>query len=168
MRWGDFRRSDNVEESSGGGGGGFGGMRLGGGAVVVVVVVSLLLGKNPLEILALLGDGGAPTVQTQPQTTMPTSPTGPPTVRDKQKDFVAAVLGDTEDVWGDVFQKAGSRYQRRNWCFFAIVSRLPAVWRARHRGRSIAPAIRTFTSTSRSSTSCRNGSARPVILRART
>jgi len=111
MRWDDFRRSDNVEENSGGGGGGFGGIRLGGGAVIVVVVISLLLGKNPLEILALLSDGGAPTVQTQSQAPAPTSPTGPPTVRDKQKDFVAAVLGDTEDVWGDIFQKAGSRYQ---------------------------------------------------------
>ena len=42
MRWGDFRRSDNVEdrtgglpEGSGGGGGmGFGGIRLGGGAMI--------------------------------------------------------------------------------------------------------------------------------------
>ena len=110
MRWDDFRRSDNVEERTGGGGGGFGGMRLGGGAIVVVVVVSLLLGKNPLEILALLGDGGAPTTQTQ-QAPAPTGPASPPTVRDKQKDFVAAVLGDTEDVWSGIFQKLGSRYQ---------------------------------------------------------
>ena len=109
MKWDDFRRSDNVEESSGGGGFGGGGMRLGGGAIVVVVVVSLLLGKNPLEMLAMLGDGGSPTVQTQTQA--PTSPSGPPTVRDKQKDFVSAVLGDTEDVWGGIFQKLGSRYE---------------------------------------------------------
>ena len=54
----------------------FGGMRLGGGAVIVVVVISLLLGKNPLEILALLGDGGAPTVQTQAPS--PTSSHGHP------------------------------------------------------------------------------------------
>ncbi len=109
MRWDDFRRSDNVEERAGGGGGGFGGIRLGGGAIIVVVVISLLLGKNPLEILALLGDGGSPTVQTQTQA--PTSPLGPPTVRDKQKDFVSAVLGDTEDVWGGIFQKLGTRYE---------------------------------------------------------
>jgi hypothetical protein len=32
-------------------------------------------------------------------------------VRDKQTDFVARVLGDTEDVWGQEFQKMGSRYQ---------------------------------------------------------
>jgi predicted metalloprotease len=108
MRWGDFRRSDNVEESTGGGGG-FGGMRLGGGAIIVVIIVSLLLGKNPLEILALLGGGddGGP-AQTQP---IPANPSGPATVRDKQTDFVARVLGDTEDVWGAQFQKMGARYQ---------------------------------------------------------
>ena len=116
MKWDDFRRSDNVEESSGGGGFGGGGMRLGGGAIVVVVVVSLLLGKNPLEMLAMLGDGGSPTVQTQTQA--PTSPSGPPTVRDKQTDFVSAVLGDTEDVWGDIFQKLGSRYERPKLTLF--------------------------------------------------
>jgi uncharacterized protein len=111
MRWQDFRRSDNVEESSGGGSSGMGGgMRLGGGAIVVVVVVSLLLGKNPLEILALLGDGGGPQVQTQ--TTPYTAPsTSAPTPRDEQKEFVARVLGDTEDVWGGVFQQLGTRYE---------------------------------------------------------
>jgi uncharacterized protein len=107
MRWEDFRRSDNVEERSGGGG--FGGMRLGGGALIVIVVVSLLLGKNPLELLALLGDGGGPPVQTQVPAS--TTSSGPPTVRDTQKEFVARVLGDTEDVWGSIFQKLGTRYQ---------------------------------------------------------
>lgn len=109
MRWGDFRRSDNVEESSGGGGG-IGGIHLGGGAVIVVIIVSLLLGKNPLDILALLGDGGAPTQQSS--VPIPANPSGEPaTARDRQTDFVARVLGDTEDVWGQAFQKMGTRYQ---------------------------------------------------------
>jgi predicted metalloprotease len=47
-------------------------------------------------------------VQTQP---VPANPSGPATVRDKQTDFVARVLGDTEDVWGAQFQKMGARYQ---------------------------------------------------------
>jgi predicted metalloprotease len=107
MRWQDLRPSDNVEERESAAPAGFGGMRLGGGAILIVVVVSLLLGKNPLEILALLSDGGAPTVQTQ---ALP--PTGPPSpVRDQQKEFVTRVLGDTEDVWGGIFQKLGTRYQ---------------------------------------------------------
>ncbi len=67
MRWGDFRRSDNVEDrgdsdASGGGGfgGGGGGIRLGGGAIVVVVIASLLFGVNPLEMLGMLEGGGGP------------------------------------------------------------------------------------------------------------
>ena len=112
MRWQDMRRSDNVEEASGGGSPGMGGgMRLGGGAIVVVVVISLLLGRNPLELLALMGgDGGAPSAPSQ--TTPYTPPSGAaPTPRDEQKEFVAKILGDTEDVWGSVFQQAGTRYQ---------------------------------------------------------
>src|SRR5438270_11433872 len=113
MRWQDFRRSDNVEElgSSGSSGFGGGGIRLGGGAILLVIVVSLILGKNPLDVLALLsGDGGAPTqVQTQPAA--PTEAAHPPTPRDAQKDFVRAVLGDTEDFWGGTFRQMGSRYQ---------------------------------------------------------
>jgi predicted metalloprotease len=114
MKWEDMRESENVEERSGGSGGfGFGGtgMRLSGGAIVVVIVISLLLGKNPLEMLALLsGDGGAPTVQTQ---SLPTggAPPGAPQTKDPQREFVARVLGDTEDVWGGVFQQLGTRYQ---------------------------------------------------------
>jgi hypothetical protein len=109
MRWQDLRPSDNVEERESAAPRGFGGMRLGGGAIIIVVVVSLLLGKSPLELLALLSGGGAPTVQTQ---SLP--PAGPPTaspVRDQQREFVTRVLGDTEDVWNGIFQKLGTRYR---------------------------------------------------------
>src|ERR1700680_2199980 len=61
MRWQDFRRSDNVEESSDGGSSGIGGIHLGIGGGIIVIVVSLLLGKNPLDVLALLNDSGATT-----------------------------------------------------------------------------------------------------------
>jgi uncharacterized protein len=113
MRWQDFRRSDNVEESSdSGSSGGIGGIHLGVGGVIVVIVISLLLGKNPLDILALLSDGGAPT-QTQTQGPVP-APSGPPgagSPRDEQKEFVARVLGDTEDVWTGVFKQRGGQYE---------------------------------------------------------
>jgi predicted metalloprotease len=108
MRWQDFRRSDNVEESSDGGSSGIGGIHLGIGGVIIVIVVSLLLGKNPLDILALLTDGGAPT---QTQAPAPSGPPGATSPRDAQKEFVARVLGDTEDVWTAAFQQNGKRYQ---------------------------------------------------------
>lgn len=109
MRWQDYRRSDNVEEGSSSGPSMFGGgLRLSGGAIILVVVVSLLLGKNPLEMLALLtGDGGGPVVQTQAPQTAPRAPAA----NDPQTEFVSRVLGDTEDVWGGIFQQMGTRYQ---------------------------------------------------------
>jgi uncharacterized protein len=110
MRWQDFRRSDNVEESSDSGSSGIGGIHLGVGGVIVAIVVSLLLGKNPLDVLAFLSDSGV-TTQTQTQAPAPSGPprAGPP--RDEQKEFVARVLGDTEDVWTGVFQQRGGHYE---------------------------------------------------------
>jgi hypothetical protein len=112
MKWEDMRESENVEERSGGAPMGFGGgMRLGGGAIIVVVVLSLLLGKNPLEMLALLsGDGGGPSVQTQYVPAGAAAPSGQP-LADPQRRFVAKVLGDTEDVWAEIFRQQGARYQ---------------------------------------------------------
>jgi predicted metalloprotease len=114
-----MRRSDNVEESSGGSPIGFGGtgFRLGGGAIIVIIVVSLLFGKNPLDVLALLSGGGGPTVQTQSVT--PAAPPPAPRVQtDPQREFVARVLGDTEDVWSEVFQKLGGTYERPKLVLF--------------------------------------------------
>ncbi len=113
MRWGDFRRSDNVEDRTdrpaGGGGFPLGGIRLGGGAIIVAVIVGMLFGINPLEMLGLLS--GGPSVQA-PAPSAPEPGYGPrrPKAEDPQKDFVAAILGDTEDVWGETFRAMGSRY----------------------------------------------------------
>ena len=110
MRWGDFRRSDNVEDRGTGGGGGAG-LKLGGGAIVVVVIASLLFGVNPMEMLAMLEGGGPVAV---PQQTAP-APAGSdaasrPAVRDETKEMVAHVLGDTEDAWTAVFKSMGRQY----------------------------------------------------------
>ncbi len=125
MRWGDFRRSDNVEDRTGdsgpGGrpsGGGFsgGGMKLGGGAMVLVVIVSLLFGVNPMDMLG--GGDGAPVPMPPqpapgygPQRSAPGGPVAQPQrPQDPTREFVAHVLGDTEDVWSAVFKTMGSRY----------------------------------------------------------
>jgi predicted metalloprotease len=111
MRWGDFRRSDNVEDRGEGGARGGAGVRLGGGAIVVVVIASLLFGVNPLEMLDLLSEGGGPA--TPPQSAPgPRSGSPPPAsaVPDETREMVARVLGDTEDTWGAVFEAMGSRY----------------------------------------------------------
>jgi len=113
MRWGDFRRSDNVEDrgASGGGTGGAG-IKLGGGAIVVVVIASLLFGVNPLEMLAMLEGGGGPVAVPQQTAPAPVGSGGAsrPAVRDEAKEMVAHVLGDTEDTWTAVFKTMGQQY----------------------------------------------------------
>jgi predicted metalloprotease len=128
MRWGDFRRSENVEDRTGGmpegggGGGGmpFGGMRIGGGALVILVIVGMLFGINPFEMLGMLGgDGGvvqAPPTQSAPPGYGPQTGVSPgqpsaSSPADVNKDFSKAVLGDTEDVWGALFKAMGQRYE---------------------------------------------------------
>ena len=98
-----------------------GGIRLGGGALVVIVIASLIFGVNPLEMIGALEGGGpaAPPASRQPPATgsgprggpAPGSSRAAPAAQDPAKDFAAAVLGDTEDVWKAVFQAMGARYE---------------------------------------------------------
>ena len=123
MRWGDMRRSENVEDRGGmvgGGGGAFplgGGMRIGGGTLIVLVILGLIFGINPLEFLGMAGpEVTAPAPRTEPAP--PASPTGnragvPTDTRagsptDMRKDFAARVVGDTEDVWNAVLKSMGN------------------------------------------------------------
>jgi predicted metalloprotease len=106
-----MRRSSNIEDRTDGSGGrGFpiGGIPLSGGALLIVVVVSLLFGVNPLEILGLMS--GEPTVQQQtaPPGYGPQAQAGRST--DPRSDFVARVVGDTEDFWGQTFRSMGATY----------------------------------------------------------
>jgi predicted metalloprotease len=105
MRWQDFRRSDNVEDD-GPSGGGFrvGGGGLGIGTVVVLGLVGWVFGIDPSVLIngaEILTGGGAQYQQQQ------RAPAGP----DQTRDFLAAVLGNTEDVWQVVFKDAGKQYR---------------------------------------------------------
>ena len=117
MDWEKGRESDNVvdDDGSGGGrwsGGGmqFGGFHIGVGGLILIVIVSLLLGRNPLEILSLLtgGDSGAPTVQQVPLQ----GGEKPSTETDEEHRFVRTILGSTEDVWSEYFEANNRRYGR--------------------------------------------------------
>jgi len=118
MDWEKGRESDNVVEDDGsggglGGGGGmqFGGFHIGAGGLIIIVIVSLLLGKNPLQILSLLSggeSGGAPTVRQMPAG----GGERPSTETDEQHRFVRTILGSTEDVWSEYFQASNRPYIR--------------------------------------------------------
>ena len=103
MRWGDARRSDNVEDRRGSPIGGAG--KLGGGTIVIVLLLSVVLGKNPLEMLGLLEQSGLAGGGTTQQT-------GAPPGNDAGADFARAILGDTEDVWTAMFAQANGTYTK--------------------------------------------------------
>ena len=93
MLWKRGRRSDNVVGADAGGGrrmpmGRGGGLGIGG--VLIVVVIALFMGKNPSELLALLGGGGAaPTDQSDAP--IDAAPQALP--ENEETDFVRAILG---------------------------------------------------------------------------
>ncbi|AMO74482.1 neutral zinc metallopeptidase [Pseudomonas citronellolis] len=121
MLWRKGRRSDNVvdaRDDSGGGMGG-GGMRIGGrglslGGVAIVVVVGLLMGQDPMQILgSLLGQMDTGQAPARPQVQG-----RPATGADPQVDFVRAVLGDTEDTWGQIFAHSNAQYEQPKLILF--------------------------------------------------
>ena len=111
MRWKDLRRSDNVRDVRGAGGFGGGGRMplgvgrrggLGGGLGLLVILGLMFIFGGPDAVMQLLSGGGG----------APSSEQGRPlTAEDEVSDFVARVLGSTEDVWGALFAQAGERYQ---------------------------------------------------------
>ena len=115
MRWDDFRRSDNVEDDRGsggfGGGGGIGipvgGGGLGIGTAVVLGLIGWALGIDPSILI-----GGAELVNSGRHSEQPyQQPSGPKgTPKDQMGDFVAAVLGNTEDTWTEIFKNSGQQY----------------------------------------------------------
>jgi predicted metalloprotease len=107
VRWKDLRRSSNVRDVRGAGGGrapmrvGRGGIGGGLGAIVIVVLAFILGG--PEAVLQLLSGGGG---------TAPTAEQGRPlTANDETSDFVARVLGSTEDVWTELMRQQNQAYQ---------------------------------------------------------
>jgi len=121
MRWDDFRRSDNVEDDRDGGGGfgmpvGVGGLGI--GTIVILTLLGWALGIDPSFLI-----GGAEVLNrdnpARYEQRNPSEPrrTGKPT--DMTGDFVAAVLGDTEDRWSEIFQAGGQHYRPPKLRLFA-------------------------------------------------
>ncbi len=114
MRWGDMRRSENIENRGSGGGFpmGGGGMRVGLGGIVIALIASVLFGVNPLDILSGM-EGSAPAPAPQPRSAPPGTPgSGPqrPSTAPQAnptEEMVARVVGDTEDVWQSLFKSLG-------------------------------------------------------------
>lgn len=117
MRWGDLRRSENVEDRRGMGGGfGGGGARRGGlgiGALIIVGLIAWATGIDPRIIM-----GGMEMIQGPgTQQTQQAGKQGTPD--DEIGQFMASVLGSTEDVWTKIFQDNGKSYQEPRLVLFS-------------------------------------------------
>ena len=110
MKLDDSRRSDNVEDDRGGGGGGIRGLHLGLGGTVVVLVIGYFMGVSPSTLLSLVSGGDG---------SQATAPTPAASANDPQVDFVRAILGETEDVWGAYFKNMGRTYVRPKLVLFS-------------------------------------------------
>lgn len=121
MQWRGRRQSDNIEDTRGSGGGfsgggirfpggGFGGSGRGGGlsigGLIVVGLILWFLGINPLVLIDGSMDSGSTTSGSSAAIERPRA--GQP---DEMRDFVAIVLGDTEDTWTEIFKSEGQTYR---------------------------------------------------------
>jgi predicted metalloprotease len=113
MKLDDSRRSDNVEDDRGSGGGMGRGAGIGIGTIVIVVI-GYFMGVSPSTLLSLL-TGGDP----QAVTTSAPADRAAGAANDSQVDFVRAILGDTEDVWGAYFENMGKTYVRPKLVLFS-------------------------------------------------
>jgi predicted metalloprotease len=121
MRWDNFRRSSNVEQGESGGlgapSGGFriGGGRLGIGAIVIILLVSWGLGIDPRVLIDAITNGGTGQESYVPDNSNPGgagqggSSQGS-VANYPSEDFVAAVLGDTEDRWTEILGERNVTY----------------------------------------------------------
>ncbi len=111
MRWRDQRQSTNVEDRRGIGGG----LAVGGGGLglLIVLIAALVCGIDPRELLQNM-----PT-ETQVQQPGPAAEqAGQP--QDENRQFVGAIMGSTEDIWGQVLpQQARVRYQEPSLVLFS-------------------------------------------------
>ena len=122
MEWRGRRESNNIEDrrgSGGGFGGGGGGMRIpiraGGGGIGLLIILGILwigFGINPLSVIGM--DDGTQQTQTQTANRGP----GVGGTADETDNFVAVVLGDTEDVWNRRFADMGRQYREPTLVLF--------------------------------------------------
>lgn len=105
MRWGSGR-SSNIEDRRGMGVG-----KLAGGGIgtIVIALIAMYFGVDPSVILNQ-ANNLAPEQQTQTQF----SPE-----EERLKEFMSVVLADTEDVWGELFGRAGKTYEQPKLVLFS-------------------------------------------------
>lgn len=110
MREDNGRESSNIEDRRG--------MRIGGRGIiggglgaVAMAVIALLLGVDPSVVLNEIVNLAPTEQQAQP---VPSSPE-----EERLKKFISIVLADTEDTWGEIFQKSDGHYEQPKLVLFS-------------------------------------------------
>jgi uncharacterized protein len=116
MKLDDSRRSDNVEDERGSGIGRGAGIGIG---TIAIVVIGYFMGVSPSTLLSIL-NGEDPQTAAAPNSANPAGGSSPAaSSKDPQVDFVRAILGETEDVWGAYFNNMGKTYVRPTLVLFS-------------------------------------------------
>lgn len=108
MRWRDQRQSSNIEDRRGMGRT----IAIGGGGLgtIIIIILAILCGADPRALLEQM-----PQEQRGPA---PQQQQGQAPQNDEMRQFVASVLGSTEDAWGEIFQRSGQRYRQPTLVLF--------------------------------------------------
>ena len=105
MRWQDERQSDNVEDRRGVSAGQ---VAIGGGigTILIVLIMSFLTGEDPRALMQRMRHPAGRAAKQLVGGPVQLSPE-----EQRQADLVKATLAMTEDVWNEIFAKAGRKYQ---------------------------------------------------------
>lgn len=115
MRWQGGKQSDNLEDRRRMGPAK--GAAAGGGAVLLIAIIMMFMGVDPQKIGQLLqqnnvaqpGGGAAGPVEDREETREEI----------QSREFAATILGFTEEVWGEQFDKVGKTYQPPKMVLFS-------------------------------------------------
>jgi uncharacterized protein len=114
MRIEDQRRSEQIEDRRGISVGR--GVAGGGIGIVVIALLAMFFGVDPSVLL----QGGPSPGAVAPESRQQVEARAP-SREDKMADFVAAVLGSTEDTWTELFARSGRRYEKPTLVLFTGV-----------------------------------------------
>ena len=138
MRWQEGRRSDNVEDRRGIPPG----VAIGGGiGTLIIVLIATFLGADPRQVANLIQNNQQVAAK-QGGARVPGDP-----AEEERKEFVSAVLADTEDVWEDLFQNIRKEYVKPKLVLFRNAVQSGCGTPVRPSGRFIVRLTKKYTST---------------------
>jgi len=115
MQWRGGRRSSNIEDRRGAKG--RSGLLGGGIGTIVIVLAAMYFGVDPTFLIEGMQSSSVSSSSTG------TTPSAEDLKNDPLADMVAVVIGDTEDVWHELFAAMGRRYEEPTLVMFSGATR---------------------------------------------